>query len=70
MTVKIVSAPAFTFDAYATLTYKGTPLKLLNNTVTIAPEATTSPGEGQLTFELLYPYRPFSIHATVKITAS
>lgn len=68
--VELTSSPAFVFDNYVTLTYKGTPLKLQNNTVTIAPTATASVGEGTLALELVYPYEYFSASATVKILSA
>lgn len=68
--VELTSTPAFVFDDYVTLTYKGTPLKLQNNTVKIASAATASAGEGKLWLELVYPYEYFSASATVKILAT
>lgn len=68
--VELTSTPAFVFDSYVTLTYKGTPLKLQNNAVKIAAAATASAGEGTLKLELVYPYEYFSASATVRISAA
>lgn len=68
--VELTSSPAFVFDNYVTLTYKGTPLRLQNNAVKIASTATATAGEGMLKLELVYPYEYFSASATVRISSA